>query len=89
MNNPAGKTAFSLHIEGGTENGDAVPAAVLAQILTNAQRSFELIGVHVEGQTIHRRARISALRPPRIRTKPSSSACTRRPSIRTTIPSWM
>jgi len=60
MNNPAGKTAFSLHIETGTENGDAVPAAVLAQILTSAQRSFELIGVHVEGRTVQQRARISA-----------------------------
>ncbi|PIQ52179.1 MAG: hypothetical protein COW02_10905 [Comamonadaceae bacterium CG12_big_fil_rev_8_21_14_0_65_59_15] len=60
MTNPDGKTAFSLHIETGTENGDAVPAAVLAQILTSAQRSFELIGVHVEGRTIQQRARISA-----------------------------
>lgn len=60
MTNPDGKTAFSLHIETGTENGDAVPAAVLAQILISAQRSFELIGVHVEGRTIQQRARISA-----------------------------
>lgn len=60
MTNPDGKTAFSLHIETGTENGDAVPAAVLAQILTSAQRSFELIGVYVEGRTIQQRARISA-----------------------------
>lgn len=60
MINLDGKTAFSLHIESGTEDGDAVPAAVLAQILTNAQRSFELIGAYVEGLTIHRRARISA-----------------------------
>lgn len=60
MTNPDGKAAFSLHIETGTENGDAVPAAVLAQILTSAQRSFELIGVYVEGRTIQQRARISA-----------------------------
>jgi hypothetical protein len=60
MTHTDGKTAFSLHIESGTENGDAVPAAVLAQILTSAQRSFELIGVHVEGRTIQQRARISA-----------------------------
>lgn len=60
MTNPDGKIAFSLHIETGTDNGDAVPAAVLAQILTSAQRSFELIGVHVEGRTIQQRARISA-----------------------------
>lgn len=60
MTNPDGKAAFSLHIETGTENGDAVPAAVLAQILISAQRSFELIGVHVEGRTVQQRARISA-----------------------------
>ncbi len=60
MTNLDGKTAFSLHIETGTDSGDAVPAAVLAQILTSAQRSFELIGVHVEGRTIQQRARISA-----------------------------
>ena len=55
-----GKTAFSLHIEGGTQYGDAVPAGVLAQILSNAQRSFELIGTHVERRTVRERARISA-----------------------------
>lgn len=60
MTNPDAKTAFSLHIETGTDNGDAVPAAVLAQILISAQRSFELIGVYVEGRTIQQRARISA-----------------------------
>lgn len=60
MTTPDGKSAFSLHIEGGVENKDAVPAAVLAQILTNAQRSFELIGTHVEGRTVRERARISA-----------------------------
>lgn len=60
MTNPDGKTAFSLHIEGGIQNGDAVPAAVLAQILSNSQRVFELIGTHVEGRTVRERARISA-----------------------------
>lgn len=60
MSNPDGKTSFSLHIEGGLENGDTVPAGVLAQILNNAQRAFELIGVHVEGGTVRERARISA-----------------------------
>ncbi|MDQ1314928.1 MAG: hypothetical protein QG662_1037 [Pseudomonadota bacterium] len=60
MTNPDGKSSFSLHIEGGIQNGDAVPAAVLAQILSNAQRAFELIGTHVEGRTIRERARISA-----------------------------
>lgn len=60
MTNPDGKTSFSLHIEGGIQSGDAVPAAVLAQILSNSQRAFELIGTHVEGRTIRERARISA-----------------------------
>jgi len=60
MTNPGEKSAFSLHIEGGIQNGDAVPAAVLAQILSNSQRAFELIGTHVEGRTIRERARISA-----------------------------
>jgi hypothetical protein len=59
MNHTNGKIAFSLHIEGGTQSGDAVPAAVLAQILSNSQRVFELIGTHVEGKTIRERARIS------------------------------
>lgn len=53
-----GKAKFSLHIEGGLEEGDAVPAIVLSQILTNAQRSFDLIGVHIEGRTVRERARI-------------------------------
>jgi len=37
-----------------------VPAAVLVQILENAQRAFELIGVHVEGRGIKERARVPA-----------------------------
>ncbi len=60
MTNPDGKASFSLHIEGGIQNGDAVPAAVLAQILSGSQRAFELIGTYVEGRTIRERARISA-----------------------------
>ncbi len=60
MTNPNDQTSFSLHIEGGIQNGEAVPATVLAQILGNAQRAFELIGTHVEGRTIRERARISA-----------------------------
>ena len=51
MTNPNDQTSFSLHIEGGIQNGEAVPATVLAQILGNAQRAFELIGTHVEGRT--------------------------------------
>lgn len=53
-----GKAKFSLHIEGGIEEGDSVPAVVLSQILINAQRSFDLIGVHIEGRTVRERARI-------------------------------
>ncbi|HRE17688.1 MAG TPA: hypothetical protein PLW86_11600 [Rhodocyclaceae bacterium] len=60
MTSPNGKISFSLHIEGGIPDGDAVPAAVLAQILSNCQRTFELIGTYVEGRTIRERARISA-----------------------------
>ncbi len=37
-----------------------MPAAVLVQILENAQRAFELIGVHVEGRGIKERARVSS-----------------------------
>lgn len=53
-------TSFSFHIEGGAADNHAVPAAVLVQILENAQRAFELIGVHVEGRGIKERARVSA-----------------------------
>jgi hypothetical protein len=52
--------SFSFHIESGEPQGNAVPAAVLVQILQNAQQAFELIGVHVEGRSINQRARVSA-----------------------------
>uniref|UniRef100_E6QX55 Uncharacterized protein n=1 Tax=mine drainage metagenome TaxID=410659 RepID=E6QX55_9ZZZZ len=52
--------AFSFHIEGGKPDVQAVPAAVLVQILENAQRAFELIGVQVEGRGIKERARVSS-----------------------------
>ncbi|NOT67115.1 MAG: hypothetical protein HOP04_02090 [Methylophilaceae bacterium] len=52
--------AFSFHIEGSEPNIQAVPATVLVQILENAQRAFELIGVHVEGRGIKERARVSS-----------------------------
>lgn len=55
-NNPS----FSFHIDGGTPDEHAVPAAILVQILENAQRAFELIGVHVEGRGIKEHARVSA-----------------------------
>ena len=54
------KPSFVFHIEGGTHDDHAVPATVLVQILENAQRAFELIGVHVEGRGIKERARVSA-----------------------------
>ena len=52
--------AFSFHIDGTDEGAHIVPAAVLVQILENAQRAFELIGVHVEGRGIKERARVPA-----------------------------
>jgi len=52
--------SFSFHIEGGAEGAHTVPATVLVQILENAQRAFQLIGVHVEGRGIKERARVSA-----------------------------
>ena len=51
---------FSFHIESGESHGNVVPAAVLVQILQNAQQAFELIGVHVEGRSINQRARVPA-----------------------------
>lgn len=51
---------FSFHIESGESQGNVVPAAVLVQILQNAQQAFELIGVHVEGRSINQRARVPA-----------------------------
>lgn len=52
--------SFSFHIESGEPQANVVPAPVLVQILENAQRAFELIGVHVEGRGIKERARVSA-----------------------------
>ncbi len=51
--------SFSFHIEGDEQGGHTVPAAVLVQILANAQHAFELIGVQVEGREIRSRARIA------------------------------
>lgn len=52
--------SFSFHIEGDATWDHSVPAAVLIQILENAQRAFELIGVHVEGRGVKERARVPA-----------------------------
>ncbi len=54
------KPSFAFHIEGGTTDNHVVPASVLVQILENAQRAFDLIGLHVEGRGIKERARVSA-----------------------------
>ena len=59
MNQPQNHPSFSFHIESGEAQGNVVPAAVLVQILQNAQHAFELIGVHVEGRSINQRARVS------------------------------
>jgi hypothetical protein len=56
----AAQPAFSFHIEPADAGTHTVPAAVLVQILENAQRAFELIGVHVEGRGIKERARVPA-----------------------------
>jgi len=60
MPNQTAPTSFSFHIDGGVADKHAVPAIILVQILENAQRAFELIGVHVEGRAIKERARVSA-----------------------------
>ena len=52
--------AFSFHIEGRDLEVHSAPAAVLVRLLQNAQSAFDLIGVHVEGREIKRRARISS-----------------------------
>lgn len=56
----AAQPAFSFHIEPADSGTHTVPATVLVQILENAQRAFELIGVHVEGRGIKERARVPA-----------------------------
>lgn len=60
MSQPKSHPSFSFHIESGESLGNVVPAAVLVQILQNAQQAFELIGVHVEGRSINQRARVPA-----------------------------
>lgn len=60
MPNPEHRPAFSFHIEGRDREAHRAPAAVLVRLLQNAQLAFDLIGVHVEGREIKRRARISA-----------------------------
>ena len=59
MPDSASLPSFSFHITGDEHGGHTVPAAVLVQILANAQHAFELIGVQVEGRAIRSRARIA------------------------------
>lgn len=60
MNTSQKHPSFSFHIESGEGQGNVVSASVLVQILQNAQQAFELIGVHVEGRSINKRARVPA-----------------------------
>lgn len=39
---------FTLDIEDGASEAHRVPSSVLVAILENAQRAFELIGLHIE-----------------------------------------
>lgn len=56
----AAHPSFSFHIEPAESGTHTVPATVLVQILENAQRAFELIGVHIEGRGIKERVRVPA-----------------------------
>lgn len=60
MDMASSTTSFSFHINTRDPQAHAVPATVLVQILENAQRAFELIGVQVEGREIRERVRVSA-----------------------------
>jgi hypothetical protein len=55
MNNEDRK--FSFHIEGPLAANHTAPAEVIVQILENAQRAFELIGMSLEGKIVKSRAR--------------------------------
>jgi hypothetical protein len=51
---------FSFDINALGDGEHAVAAAVLVQVLQNAQRAFELIGLFVEGKEVKERARVPA-----------------------------
>jgi hypothetical protein len=51
--------ALTFHLEGPLTDAHTLPAAVLVQVLENAQRAFELIGLQVEGKTVKARARLA------------------------------
>lgn len=50
---------FSFHIEPQGSDQHAVAADVLVQVLQHAQRAFELIGLHIEGRGVKKRARVA------------------------------
>lgn len=60
MNASTKDRSFSLHFEGRAAAQHTIPAAVLVQILQHTQRTFDLIGLHVEGKGVRERARIPA-----------------------------
>lgn len=49
--------SFSFHVEGPLAANHTAPASVIVQILENAQRAFELIGMAQEGKVVKSRAR--------------------------------
>ena len=51
--------AFTFHVEGPLTDAHTLPVSVLVQILENAQRAFELIGLQLEGKTVKARARLA------------------------------
>jgi hypothetical protein len=57
---PERHPAFSFHIDGHDQEVHSAPAVVLVRLLQNTQLAFDLIGAHVEGREIKRRARFSA-----------------------------
>ena len=60
MSNIQRPPSFSFHVKSDEQDEHTVPASVLVQILENAQRAFELIGLQVEGREIRLRARVAA-----------------------------
>ena len=60
MSNIERPPSFSFHVKDDQQDAHTVPASVLVQILENAQRAFELIGLQVEGREIRLRARVAA-----------------------------
>lgn len=51
---------FTLHIDDGAPEAQRVALPILVAILENSKRSFELIGMHLEGQPMKERATVPA-----------------------------